>query len=56
MQILQKLIKTESVSDKIRLFVGKAGNNLNKLVHLLDDLLNVTKLQQGQLALKQNAL
>jgi signal transduction histidine kinase len=53
MQILQKLIKTESVSDKIRLFVGKAGNNLNKLVHLLDDLLNVTKLQQGQLALNK---
>ncbi|MBD1364310.1 hypothetical protein IDJ77_10865 [Mucilaginibacter sp. ZT4R22] len=53
MQILQKLVKTEEVSDKIRLFVGKAGNNLNKLVHLLDDLLNVTKLQQGQLALNK---
>jgi PAS domain S-box-containing protein len=53
MQILQKLIKSESVSDKIKLFIGKAGNNLNKLVHLLDDLLNVTKLQQGQLALNK---
>ncbi|OOQ61779.1 PAS domain-containing sensor histidine kinase [Mucilaginibacter pedocola] len=53
MQILQKLIKTEEVSDKIKLFVGKAGNNLSKLVHLLDDLLNVTKLQQGQLALNK---
>ncbi|MBK0379431.1 PAS domain-containing sensor histidine kinase [Mucilaginibacter segetis] len=53
MQILQKLIKSELVSDKIRLFVGKASNNLNKLVHLLDDLLNVTKIQQGQLALNK---
>jgi signal transduction histidine kinase len=53
MQILQKLIKTELVTDKVRLFVGKASNNLNKLVHLLDDLLNVTKLQQGQLALNK---
>lgn len=53
MQILQKLVKTEDVSDKIRLFFGKASNNLNKLVHLLDDLLNVTKLQQGQLALNK---
>ena len=53
MQILQKLVKTEDVSDKIRLFFGKASNNLGKLVHLLDDLLNVTKLQQGQLALNK---
>lgn len=53
MQILQKLIKTENVNDKIRLFFGKATNNLAKLVHLLDDLLNVTKLQQGQLALNK---
>jgi signal transduction histidine kinase len=53
MQILQRLIKNEPVSDKVKLFIGKANNNLNKLVHLLDDLLNVTKIQQGQLALNQ---
>jgi signal transduction histidine kinase len=51
MQILQKLVKTEGVSDKVSLFVNKANNNLNKLLRLLDDLLNVTKIQQGQLAL-----
>jgi PAS domain S-box-containing protein len=51
MQILQKLVKTENVPEKVALFVTKANSNLNKLIHLLDDLLNVTKIQQGQLAL-----
>ena len=54
MQILQKLVKTEPVSDRVRTFVGKANNNLKKLLHLLDDLLNVTRLQQGQLAINKN--
>ncbi|HEY0245391.1 MAG TPA: PAS domain-containing sensor histidine kinase [Mucilaginibacter sp.] len=53
MQILQRLIKTELVSDKIATFVTKANQNLNKLVRLLDDLLNVTKIQQGQLGLNK---
>jgi signal transduction histidine kinase len=53
MQILQKLIKTNSAPEKIPLFVNKASSNLNKLVHLLDDLLNVTKIQQGQLGLNK---
>jgi signal transduction histidine kinase len=53
MQILQRLVKNDPSSDKIPLFVNKANNNLNKLVHLLDDLLNVTKIQQGQLALNK---
>ena len=51
MQILQKLVKTDPASDKVPIFVNKANNNLSKLIHLLDDLLNVTKIQQGQLAL-----
>jgi len=53
-QILQKLVKTNPGSDKVPLFVNKASNNLSKLTHLLDDLLNVTKIQQGQLALNIN--
>jgi PAS domain S-box-containing protein len=53
MQILQKLVKTESTSDKMVMFVNKANTNLSKLIHLLDDLLNVTKIQQGQLALNK---
>jgi PAS domain S-box-containing protein len=54
MQILQKLVKTDPASDKVPMFVNKASNNLSKLIHLLDDLLNVTKIQQGQLALNIN--
>ncbi|MFD0794136.1 ATP-binding protein [Mucilaginibacter litoreus] len=54
LQILQKLVKTEQVTDKFKMFTAKAANNLSKLVHLLDDLLNVTKIQQGQLALSKN--
>jgi PAS domain S-box-containing protein len=55
MQILQKFTKTEDLPDKVSLFINKASNNLNKLVHLLDDLLNVTKIQQGQLALNKTS-
>lgn len=51
MQILQKLVKNDPSSEKIPVFVNKANNNLSKLINLLDDLLNVTKIQQGQLAL-----
>jgi PAS domain S-box-containing protein len=54
MQILQKLVKTDPTSEKVPAFVNKASNNLSKLIHLLDDLLNVTKIQQGQLALNIN--
>lgn len=53
-QILQKLVKTDPSSEKVPVFVNKASNNLSKLTHLLDDLLNVTKIQQGQLALNIN--
>jgi PAS domain S-box-containing protein len=53
-QILQKLVKTDPGSEKVPMFVNKASNNLSKLIHLLDDLLNVTKIQQGQLALNIN--
>lgn len=52
-QILQKLVKTDHASPNVPVFVDKANNNLNKLLRLLDDLLNVTKIQQGQLALHQ---
>lgn len=53
-QILQKLVKTDPSSQNVPVFVNKASNNLSKLTHLLDDLLNVTKIQQGQLALNIN--
>jgi len=53
MQLLQRLMKTDPTSPKVPVFVEKANNNLNKLVRLLDDLLNVTRIQQGQLALNK---
>jgi signal transduction histidine kinase len=53
MQILQRMVKTNAPTEKMAMFVDKASNNLNKLMRLLDDLLNVTKIQQGQLALNK---
>jgi PAS domain S-box-containing protein len=53
MQILQKLVRTDPTSDKVPMFLDKASNNLNKLVRLMDDLLNVTRIQQGQLGLNK---
>ncbi|GAB3923698.1 ATP-binding protein [Mucilaginibacter myungsuensis] len=53
MQLLQKLVKTDPASVKIPFFVDKANGSLQKLVSLLDDLLNVTRIQQGQLALNK---
>ncbi len=53
MQILQRMVKTDAPAERVAVFVDKASNNLNKLMRLLDDLLNVTKIQQGQLALNK---
>lgn len=53
MQILQKMMKTDPASAKVPFFIDKANNSLHKLVSLLDDLLNVTRIQQGQLALNK---
>jgi PAS domain S-box-containing protein len=53
MQILQRMVKTDAPAARIATFVDKASNNLSKLMRLLDDLLNVTKIQQGQLALNK---
>lgn len=53
MQLLQRMVKTDTPPERIAIFVDKASNNLGKLMHLLDDLLNVTKIQQGQLALNK---
>ena len=35
------------------MFLNKASNNLNKLLTLIDDLMNVTKIQQGQISLNK---
>jgi len=53
MQILQRMVRNNTPTERIATFVDKANNNLSKLMRLLDDLLNVTKIQQGQLALNK---
>jgi len=53
MQILQRMVRNDTPIERIATFVDKANNNLSKLMRLLDDLLNVTKIQQGQLALNK---
>lgn len=47
-QMLQKLTQTDISSADIPLYVKRAGNSLAKLVKLLDDLVSITKVQQGQ--------
>ncbi len=56
MQILQRLIKEDPGSDKLPFFIDKASNNLTKLLYLMDDLMNVSKIQHGQLALNKTRI
>ncbi|MCO5949388.1 PAS domain-containing sensor histidine kinase [Mucilaginibacter flavidus] len=49
LQILERLINTENVTGKIPVFVNQANKNLNKLLTLMEELMNVTKIQEGQL-------
>jgi len=52
-QILDKLIKTDSNPDKVTTFIEKANISLNKMQHLIESLLNVSKITAGQLALNK---
>ena len=56
MQILQKLVNTDQGSDKVPFFVDKANSSLSKLLYLIDDLMNVSKIQQGQLGLHKTRI
>src|SRR4051812_161716 len=51
MQVLEKIIVNEKVSPMIPVFLNKAGISLRKLSGLIDDLLNVSRLEKGQLIL-----
>jgi PAS domain S-box-containing protein len=51
MQLLDRLVKTQPSSDKIPVFLEKANTSLAKMQHLVDALLNVSKIAAGQLAL-----
>ncbi|MBD1362859.1 PAS domain S-box protein [Mucilaginibacter sp. ZT4R22] len=54
MQLLERLIKTQPSSDKIPAFLEKANTSLTKMQHLVDALLNVSKIAAGQLALHKS--
>jgi signal transduction histidine kinase len=52
-QILDKLIKTNGDTEKISTFIEKANISLSKMQHLIESLLNVSKITAGQLALNK---
>lgn len=52
-QILDKLIKTNGSTDNISTFIEKANISLTKMQHLIESLLNVSKITAGQLALNK---
>ncbi|EHQ28668.1 chemotaxis protein CheB [Mucilaginibacter paludis] len=51
LQILQRIMAREGGKNTVMDFVGKANNQTNKLTTLVDDLLDVTKIQAGKLLL-----
>ncbi|QHS57475.1 PAS domain-containing protein [Mucilaginibacter sp. 14171R-50] len=52
-QILDKLIKNNSNPEKVSVFIEKANTSLTKMHHLIESLLNVSKITAGQLALNK---
>ncbi len=53
MQILTKLVQSPGSSERIPEFVEKANKNLSKILYLIEDLMNVSKIQHGQLPLNK---
>ncbi|AYL96461.1 PAS domain-containing sensor histidine kinase [Mucilaginibacter celer] len=53
MQLLDRLIKVDPTSDKIPQFIDRGNSSLNKMLQLVDGLLNVSKISAGQLALQK---
>jgi two-component system phosphate regulon sensor histidine kinase PhoR len=53
MQLLTRIVNTDPVSDKVPEFIEKANKNLSKILYLTEDLMNVSKIQHGQLPLNK---
>lgn len=49
LQLLDMLIKNDLTSEKIPLLISKANRNVDKLCDIIEGLVNVTLIQQGQL-------
>ncbi|TWR31711.1 PAS domain S-box protein [Mucilaginibacter pallidiroseus] len=54
-QILEKLIKTGTSPDKVSTFIQKANTSLLKMQHLIESLLNVSRISAGQLGLQKTS-
>lgn len=54
MELLTKLFNNDPASEKIPIFISKANTSISKLLYLIDDLMNVSKIQQGQLSLNKS--
>ncbi len=53
MQLLTRIVRTNPSSEKIPDFIDKANKNLIKILYLTEDLMNVSKIQHGQLPLNK---
>ena len=53
LQLMSRVIQTETPSGKLRTLIEKSNYNLGKLSSLVDDLLSSTKIEQGQLLLNK---
>ncbi|WP_026898182.1 PAS domain-containing sensor histidine kinase [Daejeonella oryzae] len=54
MQLLERLIRQDPTSDKVSLFIDKANSSLTKMHHLVESLLNVSKIAADQLVLNKS--
>jgi PAS domain S-box-containing protein len=52
LQLLTRIYKANTESPLIPNFIEKSNSNLKKLINLVDDLMNVSKLKHGKLPLK----
>jgi PAS domain S-box-containing protein len=52
-QILDKLIKTKTQPEKVETFIEKANTSLIKMQHLIESLLNVSRISAGQLGISK---
>ncbi|WP_276348573.1 ATP-binding protein [Daejeonella sp. JGW-45] len=53
MQLLSRIVSSNPGSEKIPEFLDKANKNLLKILYLTEDLMNVSKIQHGQLPLNK---
>ncbi len=51
LQLLDMLITKDLNSEKIPMLIGKANKNVNKLSDIIEDLVNVTLIQQGRMGI-----